>query len=219
MNISDIVIKYANRFNEWTSSEPRDSILSEIPCTQSEPLWINQRYTTAYTRYMHIEQYVDDKYSVLHVTSFPQVCYDAPIFGFDLVGVNRMNKFTAAFLDLSGNKNQSYFDTADCRGFGDPHRIPNWGDIFSPYFVCLIPDMDQIEKLLEYALEVFSDHWNHLLTLPKVNDTAEIVRRQNRYCEVQSQNPKTFSVLKAKIGEEEARWFMQNILFPQVVVV
>jgi hypothetical protein len=138
---------------------------------------------------------------------------DAPIFGFDLVGINRPNKFTAAFLDLSGNANQSYFNP-DGDFFGEPHRIPNWGDIFSPSFVCIIPDMNKIKSLLSYALGVFLSYFQILAHYKPVKDSSDIVDRQNQYCEVQSQNPKTFGVLKSKIGENDARWFMQNILFP-----
>jgi hypothetical protein len=212
MNISEIVIQYANRFDEFFSDD-RQPINDAIQCTENEPQWINRRYTTNRSRYTHIEQYVDSKYSVLHVTSFPRTCYDAPIFGFDLVGVNRAEKFTAAFLDLSGEANQSYFNSSVCT-FGKPHRIPNWGDIFSPSFVCIVPDMDQVILLLNYALKIFSDYWNMLLACNPVSDEQRIADRQTRYCSVQSQNPKTFSVLKAKIGEDNARQFMENILFP-----
>ena len=39
---------------------------------------------------------------------------------------------------------------------------------------------------------------------------------QNKYCEVQASNPRTFNVLKAKIGEARAKYFMEEILFPQI---
>jgi hypothetical protein len=44
-----------------------------------------------------------------------------------------------------------------------------------------------------------------------------IVEAQNRYCENQQKNERTFSVLKAKLGEDRARYFMNTILFPKVV--
>ena len=43
-----------------------------------------------------------------------------------------------------------------------------------------------------------------------------IVAAQNRYCENQQKNERTYNVLKAKLGEERAKHFMQNILFPKI---
>jgi hypothetical protein len=39
---------------------------------------------------------------------------------------------------------------------------------------------------------------------------------QNRYCEQQQKNERTYNVLKAKLGEEKAKYFMENILFPKI---
>jgi hypothetical protein len=46
----------------------------------------------------------------------------------------------------------------------------------------------------------------------------QIIELQNNYCKVQSANPRTFNVLKAKIGEERAKYFMEEILFPQIPI-
>jgi hypothetical protein len=42
------------------------------------------------------------------------------------------------------------------------------------------------------------------------------MEKQNTYCKVQASNPRTYSALKALIGEEKARYFMENILFPKI---
>jgi hypothetical protein len=44
----------------------------------------------------------------------------------------------------------------------------------------------------------------------------DIIKVQNNYCDIQSKNPRTYNVLKAKIGEERAKYFMEQILFPQI---
>ena len=43
-----------------------------------------------------------------------------------------------------------------------------------------------------------------------------IVAAQNRYCENQQKNERTYNVLKAKLGEERAKYFITNILFPKL---
>jgi hypothetical protein len=50
----------------------------------------------------------------------------------------------------------------------------------------------------------------------KVEDINSVIEKQNIYCQIQATNPRTFSALKAKIGEEKARYFMENILFPKI---
>jgi hypothetical protein len=44
-----------------------------------------------------------------------------------------------------------------------------------------------------------------------------ILAAQNRYCENQQKNERTYNVLKAKLGAEKAKYFMENILFPKIV--
>jgi hypothetical protein len=50
----------------------------------------------------------------------------------------------------------------------------------------------------------------------KTEDIEAVVEKQNIYCSVQASNPRTYSALKALIGEEKARYFMENILFPKI---
>ena len=46
--------------------------------------------------------------------------------------------------------------------------------------------------------------------------TEYITAGQNRYCEHQQMNARTFNVLKAKLGSDRAKYFMDNILFPKI---
>jgi hypothetical protein len=43
-----------------------------------------------------------------------------------------------------------------------------------------------------------------------------VVEAQNYYCEQQSKNERTYNVLKAKLGEERAKYFMDTVLFPKI---
>jgi hypothetical protein len=47
--------------------------------------------------------------------------------------------------------------------------------------------------------------------------SAYIVAAQNRYCDNQQKNERTYNVLKAKLGVDRAKDFMENILFPKIV--
>jgi hypothetical protein len=45
----------------------------------------------------------------------------------------------------------------------------------------------------------------------------EVVKeKQNYYCDQQQRNERTYNVLKAKLGEERAKKFMSEILFPKI---
>jgi hypothetical protein len=51
----------------------------------------------------------------------------------------------------------------------------------------------------------------------KTDRVDYIIAAQNRYCDNQQKNERTFNVLKAKLGEVMAKYFMENILFPKIV--
>jgi hypothetical protein len=79
------------------------------------------------------------------------------------------------------------------------------------------PESDsEFLRLCSWSLEKYKWFLQDVLYLTQVGDTKTIIEKQNRYCEVQSSNPRTFGALKAKIGEERARYFMEQILFPKI---
>ena len=64
---------------------------------------------------------------------------------------------------------------------------------------------------------------NFEIYLDILNNSKEVLDRvdyiiaaQNRYCENQQKNERTYNVLKAKLGEERAKYFITNILFPKL---
>lgn len=216
--------------------EDFEYIEDSIPYTEPfEEDWKNYRFRSSVFRLAHIEVYTDGRYSVLHVTCFPQTNIPAPIFGFDLVGIDRLNKYTASFFDLSPTTNISDQETdlfpsmglypyRSVESFGKTRVIPEWGDIFSQYFVCIEPEMEYIVDIvgmasacfrhLIYAL-YYSNKYNHDLIDRNEQRLNEIMDNQRRYCEMQSQNKKTFSVLKSKVGKENASLYMKEVLFPK----
>ena len=66
-------------------------------------------------------------------------------------------------------------------------------------------------------MDKYDWYLNSLLWLEKKTEDIEgVIQKQNIYCSVQASNPRTYSALKALIGEEKARYFMENVLFPKI---
>ena len=83
--------------------------------------------------------------------------------------------------------------------------------------VGIIPNDNELDKLTDIVIHNF-DMYMKILDGAKQNQyrSAYIVAAQNRYCDNQQQNERTYNVLKAKLGAEKAKYFMENILFPKI---
>ena len=176
--------------------------------------WVNRRYSNDKFRLAHIERYSDKNLEVLHVTCFPNEKYQHPIFGFDIICTDK--KPLAAFMDWSPVDNTlSYACEYD---FEKPYPLPNWAKIiFSPMAVGIIPNDNELDKLTDIVIHNF-DMYMKILDGAKQNDyrSAYIKSSQNRYCDNQQKNERTYNVLKAKLGADRAKDFMENILFPKI---
>ena len=51
--------------------------------------------------------------------------------------------------------------------------------------------------------------------ITSIDEIEQIIEKQNIYCEHQASNKRTFGALKANIGEEKAKFFMEQVLFPK----
>lgn len=176
--------------------------------------WSNKRFVGDKFRLAHIERYSDKNLEVLHITCFPNENYQHPIFGFDIICTEK--KPLAAFMDWSPVDNAlGYKCTYD---FEKPYPLPDWAKIiFSPTALAIIPNDNELDKLSEVVLNSF-EMYNTILDGSKQSEYRSdyIVAAQNRYCENQQKNERTFNVLKAKLGLEDATFFMKNILFPKI---
>ena len=177
--------------------------------------WSNKRYVGENYRLAHIERYSDTNLEVLHFTCFPNPTFQHPIFGFDIITTDK--KPLAAFMDWSPVDNKVSIESRYT--FEKPYPLPDWAKlIFSPNALAIIPndyEMDSLSNNVVESFEIYLDVLNNSKeTLNRVN---YIVAAQNRYCENQQKNERTFNVLKAKLGEERAKYFMENILFPKIV--
>ena len=172
--------------------------------------WENTRYVSDSFRIAHIERYSDRALEVLHFTAFPQLNYGDPIFGFDIICTDK--KPLAAFIDLSPVTFSP--DKFTDYEFKTPYPLPEWANnIFSKHAIAIRPGAEEIVRLCNEATNLFE---SYIETVGIFTDPKLVVEAQNYYCEQQSKNERTYNVLKAKLGEERAKYFMDTVLFPKI---
>ncbi len=176
--------------------------------------WVNKRYQSNEFRLAHIERYSDKNLEVLHITCFPKESYQHPIFGFDIICTEK--KPLAAFMDWSpvDNTLPLYIGYE----FETKYPLPDWAKIiFSQNALAVIPNDNELNKISEIVVNNFKQYIQILRGSKKSEHrSGYISAAQNRYCENQQKNQRTYNVLKAKLGEDKAKYFMQNILFPKI---
>lgn len=208
MNYTTYLNSVADKFQQIITSSPRIS-----PLHTDDYGWINHRYISDIFRLAHIERYSDGKIEVLHVTTFPHHWSPEPIFGFDVICTN--NQIVGAYMDLSPGLISYSFDEG--MQFEERKPLPDWATVFSDKFILLKPvNDDEFIKFVNWTLDKYAWYIRLLELRSHAVDNNKVIEKQNRYCEIQASNPRTFSVLKTKIGEERAKHFMENILFPKI---
>ena len=213
MNLRSKIIHHSEKFKQLILSQPQVALLET-----EEFGWENYRYESKNFRLAHVERYFHDNLLVLHITCFPHSNNTCPVFGFDVVCSEKSQQISGAFLDLSPIGFEQDFHTTT---WNSDRKLPVWATIFSKQFIAVRPSEDEHDKLFELAFEIFETYLHQLDSGLNITDSQEqleqIFIKQNEYCEYQSKNERTFSALKAKIGEDRARHFMTNILFPQLI--
>lgn len=178
--------------------------------------WENHRYSSSAFRQAHVERFFQDGMLVLHVTVIPNIVIPAPIYGFDVVANEKNGKIMAAFVDYSPVDGDSNWHNEE---WDQMKRLPVWSEIFSKDFVAIRPSEEEYSKLFTFAYEKLVEYLDILDNTPiEPMKGAQTIKAQNKYCEHQAQNKKTFAALKRKLGEAQANYFMQNILFPKVEI-
>jgi hypothetical protein len=213
MDLRSKLIHHSEKFKQLILNQPQVTLLET-----EEFGWENYRYESKNFRLAHVERYFHDNLLVLHITCFPHKNDSSPIFGFDVVCSEKTQQISGAFLDLSPVLFEQDFHTTT---WNSDRKLPVWATIFSKQFIAVKPSEDEHDKLFELAFEIFETYIQQLDSGVNITDSEEqleqIFIKQNEYCEYQSKNERTFSALKAKIGEDRARHFMTDILFPQLI--
>lgn len=185
-----------------------------VELTTEDYGWDNFRYRSDIFRMAHVERYYDDKINVLHVTTFPHFWSPEPIFGFDVIMTNDVP--IGAYMDFSPVINKYNFD--DDISWSEKKPLPEWANVFSENFILIKPNSsEELEKFCKFGLSKYKWYLDEILTKSSKDDINIIIEKQNNYCEVQSHNPRTYNVLKAKLGESTAKYFMEKILFPKII--
>jgi hypothetical protein len=209
MNYKEYLNHLANRLKDMVEKAPNCQ-----PLHTDDYGWENHRYEAKHFRLAHVERYADGKIEVLHFTTFPHKWSPEPIFGFDVITTEKV--ITGAYMDLSPILSTYPFDEGI--DFKERKKIPEWATVFSDRFIMIKPESDEeFVRFCDWVVDKYDWYLNSLLWLEKkTEDINGVTEKQNTYCKVQASNPRTYSALKALIGEEKARYFMENILFPTI---
>ena len=209
MNYKEYLNHLANRLKDMVEKAPNCQ-----PLHTDDYGWENHRYEAKHFRLAHVERYADGKIEVLHFTTFPHRWSPEPIFGFDVITTEKV--ITGAYMDLSPILSMYPFDEGI--DFRERKKIPEWATVFSDRFIMIKPESDEeFIRFCDWVVDKYDWYLNSLLWLEKkTEDINGVMEKQNTYCKVQASNPRTYSALKALIGEEKARYFMENILFPKI---
>lgn len=205
-NYIELLDETARKLDDIIRSEP-DAVPMETP----DYGWENHRYSSPRYRLAHVEIFNQDRFMVVHTCVFPHADDPAPIFGFDVIAGE--NKVTGVFLDLSPSVNDPgrFHDLA----FKQQRERPDWGDIFSQNWIACRPDREEILAIIDEAQRLLRKYLVEIVGKEKA-DPTDVKRGQNRYCEQQRRNEHTYKALKNLIGEQRARQFMDEILFPTI---
>jgi hypothetical protein len=209
MNYTEYLDELADRFLSVIKHAPNCK-----PIPTEDFGWTNYRFQSDVYRMAHVERYSDRVIEVLHITTLPHRWSPEPIFGFDVITTEK--GVTGVYMDLSPVIKNYDFDTdAD---FNGRKPLPQWATVFSDKFIMIKPEsISEFMRFCSWSLEKYKTFLKDGLYLKEeVSNIDEVINTQNRYCEVQASNPRTFGALKAKIGEERARYFMEQILFPKI---
>lgn len=195
---------------------------------QPEKGWINRVFKNEHVRRAHIDV-VDARESkglwMMHVTVFPSLTNNAPIFGFDVIAGR--SKMTGAFLDYSassgGVDHPMYHGYADAVSEFIPKKqreLPEWAkNIFSPSMVAAgnVNTEEEAVAIINLALNNLRAYFEEVPNFANTADVEATRKAHNWYAHNQQQNPHTPKVmLSLGLPEEDVELFCRDALFPTV---
>lgn len=187
------------------------------PFQKPEHEWLNYFYNSNSFRHTHLEYYKTDKICALHLTVLPTPFFDYPILGFDIIALG--DKITGLFFDITPtiteykdlSQNLIYLNN----NIKSPKRpLPEWADIFSENFICISPNTEELPYIINNIKAYIIGYLSYSNLL--LNNYKKIVQIQNKYCQGQKKNEKTFKALTAEVGKKNAQLFFDEYLFPEI---
>jgi hypothetical protein len=188
-------------------------------------IWENDIYFNPSIRYGHLQYFKsgNDKIEIIHSVFYPSYFKKLPIFGFDVIALNGV--ITGIFCDFTdspyGCSELSLSLKKLKERYGPYSReLPPWATFFSDNFICINPKgldesiliKDFVDIFKKYIFFVANVNFNESYFL--IDDIKMSIETQNTYSFNQRKNEKTSKALSAYIGADEAREFMETILFP-----
>lgn len=189
---------------------------------EGERLQIENRcFQTPQFRKLHLELAQAGKgLDILHCVMFPQLAYDLPMFGCDIVAGR--GQISAAIVDLSpigaellpSQYSAELSALQDLYPFRQRRELPEWGAIFSPYCLFIRPcDQEEEERFLQLTTGYLQIHCQHALQQQPTADPELSYAGQRRYCTQQQQNDRTRRVLEKAFDPDWAERYMTTVLF------
>jgi hypothetical protein len=187
-------------------------------------IWNNDLYCSPSIRYGHVEYFkAEGRVEVLHTVFYPSFFKPIPIFGFDVIALG--GKVTGLFCDFTRSPFQIEALSRALKDLNHKYKdntrtLPEWANFFSEDFVCISPKGLDEKELIEDFTGIFRcfigySNWeDYTGKYNKMEDVKQSINTQNFYSLNQRKNDKTSKALTAYIGEEKARDFIDNVLFP-----
>lgn len=214
LSVFDELKQYASKYSELIS----------VRSKAGKSTWINLKFNTDSIRYGHLEYFKadNDKVEVVHSTCYPQFDTPLPIFGFDIIALNK--KVTGIFCDVTPSPHDHLILRSILSTYHNAHKnkirtLPGWAEFFSPQFLAVTPEESNwtdISEQCENLFEKYLIYANRITDKLSKKDSVTHKEGQNNYSLQQQKNTKTINALSAYIGREEAKAFVEKILFPVV---
>jgi hypothetical protein len=204
----------------WAQPDARALPDPAMPDHALDLVWDNCLLSGRGFRRAHVELFsAPSRFAVLHVCIFPHLVDQASIFGFDMIGGGEIA--TGLFLDFSAPGERPYPDlgaAADFYGRGSfamPRGRPAWGDIFSAEFLAIRPaNADEIVSAARFSLNALKFYLSALNGTERgaIGVTGRAL--QTAYVLAQRRNEHTLRMLSRFTSPQEARRFIDTVLFP-----
>lgn len=188
-------------------------------------IWENDIYLNPSIRYGHLQYFKsgNDKIEIIHSVFYPSYFKKLPIFGFDVIALN--NVITGIFCDFTDSPYECEELSLALKNLKEKYKpysreLPPWATFFSDNFICINPKGLDESILIKDFVDIFK---KYILFVEKLNfngscffieDIKKSIECQNNYSLNQRKNEKTSKALSAYIGANEAKEFMETILFP-----
>jgi hypothetical protein len=217
MNSHDLLKLYFDNLSKIFNSYYGEPNKEKLPFQKDVHDWLNYFYSSPIFRHIHLEYYKTDKICVLHSNIFPNPTVDLPIMGFDMIALG--DKITGLFFDFTPTVSPNTIMDNCLKKIGErfaseKRSLPEWANFFSDNFYCVTPKEGETNHLMSEifrCIQIFCDMTVDQLSMYKLN-----IQVQNAYCRGQKKNDKTFKALSKEIGEEDAKTFLENYLFPEI---